>query len=125
MYPCTTKIHKVKNMFEIFMSNLWIMAPALWACFTAYVVWYSTRAKSLAPLTVVEAKQLWAIHRHSVNCGSKKWRQIRDHGRTVGFECGCGHKHMQKRPLVSSTPEHSMSVKTTTLGNAHTPSRSS
>ena len=109
---------------EIFMSNLWIIAPAMWACFITYAVWFSTRAKRFAPLTMTEAKQLWAIHRQNVKCGSKRWRQIRDHGRTVGFECGCGHKHMQKRPIVAGSPAASMSM-TTTFNTTRSSRRSS
>ncbi len=125
LYPCRTEIHMVKSMIEILMSNLWIVAPALWACFTAYVVWYSTKAKSYAPLTQVEAKQLWTIHRQNLKCGSKKWRQIRNHDKTVGFECGCGHKHLQKRPIVSNSPAPPTSMKTTTLNTMQTSRNSS
>ena len=97
-----------KNMIEILISNLWLIASITWACFIAYAVWFSTRAKRFAPLTMTEAKQLWTIHRQSEKCGSKKWRQIRYRGTTVGFECGCGHKHFQKKPLVASSPTSSM-----------------
>lgn len=111
-YLCGTKIHVVKKMTDMFMSNLWIIAPALWTCLIAYLIWYSTKAKNCAPITPTEAKQLWAIHLQNTSCSSKKWRQLKHNGQTVGFECGCGYKHVQNRPLIASMPATADSLKT-------------
>jgi hypothetical protein len=112
LYPCRTKIHVVKNMIEMFMSNLWIITPTMWACFIVYAVWYSTKAKNYAPLTPVEARQLWVIHQQSANCSSRKWRQVKHRGITVGFECSCGHKHIQLRPIVAHLPSPPVPLQT-------------
>jgi hypothetical protein len=124
LYLCRTKIHMVKNMTDLFMSNLWIIAPTLWACLIVYVVWYSTKAKSCAPITSTEAKQLWAIHLQNTRCSSRKWRQLKHHGQTIGFECGCGYKHVQHRPLVASTPTTSEPLPTPNF-NTLQPSKTS
>jgi hypothetical protein len=102
-------------MIEMFMSNLWIIAPSLWACFIAYVIWYSARVKTYAPITPTEARQLWVIHQQDSHCGSRKWRQLRKRGITVGFECGCGHKHMQLRPIVAHPPSTTVQLQTAAL----------
>jgi len=107
-----------KNMIEMFMSNLWIIAPSLWAGFLAYVIWYSARVKTYEPITRTEARQLWVIHQQDSHCGSTKWRQLRKRGVTVGFECGCGHKHMQLRPVVAHLASTAVQLPTTTLNAA-------
>lgn len=81
---------------------------ASWACLLAYTVWYSTSAKNLAPITVKEAKLLWKIHKQNVSCQSRKWRIIKRKNKIIGFECGCGYKHIQKRPIVANVPVSSI-----------------
>jgi hypothetical protein len=93
-----------ENMFEVFTSNLLVVVPALWACLAAYATWYFTKAKSYSPLTQTEARQLWAIHRHNTNCNGRKWRRVKKGKQTVGFQCECGYKHIQKKPLMAHTP---------------------
>ena len=87
----------VKNMLEIIVATLW-------GTCAVYTIWYSTSAKHYAPITLTEAKLLWKIHRQSFNCNSRKWRKIKYRGEIVGFECECGHKHIQRKPIVGSPP---------------------
>lgn len=94
---CKTQIHVVKDMLEILMSTIW-------ACFIVYITWYLTSAKHYAPLTVKEARLLWKIHKQNTQCNSRKWRGIRRGDKIVGFECECGYKHVQKRPITANTP---------------------
>lgn len=47
---------------------------------------------------------LWVLHRNDVRCNAKRWRKVKRMGKIVGFECECGHKHIQRRPIVSSAP---------------------
>jgi hypothetical protein len=77
-----------------------IIAPTLWATFAAYATWYLTSAKDYAPLTSKEAEMLWKIHRQDANCNAKKWHIIKYKGKIIGFECECGHKNTQKRPIA-------------------------
>jgi hypothetical protein len=108
LYPCRTQLQMVSNMLESVIEtlkpNLWILAPALWTFFTVYIVWYITRAKHYAPITITEAKQLWSIHRQNTSCDSRKWRKIKHGKEIIGFQCECGYKHLQKRPLIASSP---------------------
>jgi len=89
----------VKIMFEtLFRSE--ILIPILWASFTAFATWCFTSAKKCAPLTLTEVRILWKIHKQNVQCKGKKWRKIVHKNRIIGFECGCGYKHVQKRPII-------------------------
>lgn len=81
-----------------------IIAPALWACFTAYIIWYFTKAKNYAPITPNDARILWKIHRQSIHCDAKKWQVVRRGGKIVGFQCDCGYRHVEKRPIVGGLP---------------------
>lgn len=112
-------------MIEAFTSNLWIIAPSLWVCFIIYVVWYSARAKDYAPISHIEARQLWVIHQQDSHCSSKKWRQLRKRGTTVGFECGCGHKYVQLRPLVAHLPSTGVQLQTTGFNTSEPRNRAS
>ncbi|MBS7616330.1 hypothetical protein KEJ45_03940 [Candidatus Bathyarchaeota archaeon] len=92
-------------MIEIIMATLW-------ACFAAYAIWYFTMAKHYAPLTLTEAKILWKIHKQNTGCSSKMWREIRRGEKIVGFECECGYKHIQKRPITASAPTSKIQTQT-------------
>jgi hypothetical protein len=87
----------VKKMWEI-------IASIIWTCFTVYVIWYFAYAKHFAPITYNEAKILWKIHRKNSNCNGRRWREIKRKDEIVGFECECGYKHIQRRPIVSELP---------------------
>ncbi|MEM3704195.1 MAG: hypothetical protein QXX79_07260 [Candidatus Bathyarchaeia archaeon] len=72
-----------------------ILAITLWACFTAYTVWYFTSAKHYAPLTQNEARLLWKIHKQTTKCDSRAYREIHHGRKIVGFTCECGYKYMK------------------------------
>jgi hypothetical protein len=97
LYTRKTQIHLVKKM-------LLIILPLIWACFAVYAVWYSTSAKQYASITRTEARTLWHIHKQNVHCNGKKCKEIRRGNKIVGFECECGYKHFQKRPIVGGAP---------------------
>jgi hypothetical protein len=104
-----------------------ILALALWGGLTAYAVWYFTSAKYYAPITVNEARILWKIHKRNIRCNARKWREIRRGGKMIGFECECGYKHIQKRPIVSNAPTldvKSQNSQATVFDRLHTSYRS-
>jgi hypothetical protein len=80
------------------------LVAIVWGAFIAYAIWYFTMAKHYAPLTQEEAIVLWKIHKQNANCHSTRWRKIKPGGKIVGFECECGYRHIQKRPITKSTP---------------------
>ena len=87
---------------------LTIILPTVWTFFMGYLLWYVTSAKRNAAITVNDAKILWKMHKKSTNCAGHKWRLItRRGGKISGFECECGYKYTQKRPLISNLPKNS------------------
>lgn len=113
-----------ENMFETFTSNLSIIMPALWGCFTMYASWYFTKAKHYCPITPTEARQLWKIHKNYTHCNGRKWRQVKNGKKTVGFQCECGFRHTQKRPLVTHTPAALDSPQVSAFDKLHTTHKS-
>jgi len=93
-----------ENVLDLLTSNMWIIMPTTWAGFTTYVAWYFTKVKRCSPITSTEARQLWTIHRHATHCKGKKWRQVKKGKQTIGFECECGYKHVQKKPIIAHAP---------------------
>ena len=88
-----------------------IILSIIWAAFASYLLWYVTSAKRSVPITLNDAKALWKIHKKSTKCNGHKWRPTSHRGDKIsGFECECGYKYMQKRPLISSMPKPSDQV---------------
>lgn len=84
---------------------LTIILPTSWALFVAYLLWYATSAKCNVSITFDDAKALWHIHKKNTSCTGHKWRPVsRRSGKIFGFECECGYKYTQKRPIISSRP---------------------
>lgn len=112
-YKRKTKIHMVKNMLET-------ITIILWGLFMLYLTWYFTSAKHHSPITPNEAKILWKIHKQNTQCNARKWRKIKRGDKIVGFECECGYKHIQKRPLVIKPPMHNTQSQTSIHEKLHT-----
>ena len=104
MYTSRTQIHMVKIMLEI-------LVPTLWTCLAVYVGWYFTLAKHSVPITRKEAKALWHIHKQNIQCGGKKRTEIKRRDKIIGFQCECGYKHVQKRPIRSNTPAYNLELR--------------
>jgi hypothetical protein len=101
----------LENMIQTFVPTMiQVLFPTIWACFAVYAIWYATSAKRYVPITRTEAKALWHIHKQNVQCGGKKCKEIKSGGKIIGFECACGYKHFQKRPIVGSTPAGNIKV---------------
>ncbi len=113
-----------ENMLEILTNNLWLVMPSSWACLTVYAAWYFTRVKSYSAITPMEAKQLWIIHRHDTNCHGKRWRQVKKEKTTIGFECECGYKHVQQKPIIVHAPATQNRPEVTTFDKLHTSHKS-
>jgi hypothetical protein len=111
-------------MFDMLMSNLWIVPPALWGWFTIYVAWYFTRAKRYSPITPTEARQLWTIHKHDAHCDGGKWRRVKNGKLTVGFQCECGYRHVQKKPIMAHAPAALENPQVTAFDRLHTSHKS-
>ena len=105
-------------MFQIPVVE--ILTFVVWSCFIAYIAWYFTVARSLAPITTEEARILWRIHRKDHNCNSEEWRVIKHGNKIVGFICTCGYKYLQRRPIVGGSPPIRTNTTIPCLGHIRT-----
>lgn len=96
-----------------------IIAPIVWAGLIVYIVWYFMVAKHYAPLTRDEVSLLWKIHKQNAGCRAKSWKEIRHGRKIVGFECGCGYRHVQKRPIKSNMPAATINDQNSVLRELH------
>ena len=83
------------------MLNSGVLIPGLALCFGLYIAYVLLSAKNIVPMSEKEAESLWKFHRATKCCGAEKWQKITKRHKLIGFECECGHKHVQKKPLVT------------------------
>jgi len=93
-------LEQITNLLNVMTPLSPFLMPTMWLSVAAYVAWYFASAKHYAPLTVEEVRVLWKIHKQNEQCNSGRWQKIRKGRKIIGFKCGCGHKQVQKRPLV-------------------------
>lgn len=98
----------IQTFIDIAKNNLELSMLTLWLCFAGYATWYLTSVNKFVPLTFNEADILWKIHKQSVRCKAKRWHEIKRGDKIVGFECECGHKHIQKCPITVSAAQPSV-----------------
>lgn len=90
----------LNSMLQMIVPVSEILMPIMWTCFAVYISWLVVRTKKYEPITVEEARLLWKVHKKKAQCEAKKWQKIMRKNKMIGFECGCGYKHTQKRPIL-------------------------
>ena len=88
------------QILESFLSS-GVLIPAIWLSLGLAIAWFLLSAKRVVPVTKEEAETLWKVHRQQAHCSSKKWKEIVKSNKVVGFECECGHKHVQKKHIIT------------------------
>lgn len=81
--------------------NSGVLIPAIWLSLGFCTAWFLLSAKRVVPLTTEEAETLWKVHRQIMRCGAGSWQEITHRGKVVGFECECGHKHIQRKHIIN------------------------
>jgi len=57
------------------------------------------------PITPEDAKVIWTLHKKNGACKCRKWNLLkRKKGQVIGFQCECGYKYTQKKPIILRTP---------------------
>jgi hypothetical protein len=92
----------VRNMAQILevLLNSGVLIPAIWLSLGFATAWFLLSAKRVVPLTREEAETLWKFHKQKTGCRADSWRELVRGNKIVGFECECGHKHIQKKHLI-------------------------
>lgn len=83
------------------LLNSGVLIPAIWLSLGLATAWFLLSAKRIVPLTLEEAETLWKFHKQKTGCHAQGWQEIVHGERIVGFECECGHKHIQKKHLIT------------------------
>jgi len=89
----------VEIIDAIFQSG--VLIPGLALCFGFYIGYVLLSARNVVPMTREEAENLWKFHKETKCCKANSWKQIIKKDELVGFKCDCGHKHVQKKHLVT------------------------
>jgi hypothetical protein len=79
-----------------------VLIPGLALCFGFYIAYLLLSARHVVPLTREEAETLWKFHKQKTGCKAETWREITKKKKLIGFECECGFKHIQKKPLITA-----------------------
>jgi len=90
----------LSQILEIFLSS-GVLIPGLALGFGFYIGYLLLAARNIVPITTDEVETLWKFHKQKDCCKSKTWHEIIKNNKLVGFECECGHKHIQKKPLIT------------------------
>jgi hypothetical protein len=77
-----------------------VFIPAIWLSLGFFIAWFLLSARISVPLTQKELETLWTFHKQNSGCNSKGYKKVIRKNECVGFECECGHVHIQKRPLI-------------------------
>ena len=88
------------ELLEVLL-NSGVLIPGLALCFGLYITYVLLSAKNIVPMSEEEAESLWKFHRATKCCVAEKWQKITKRNKLIGFECECGYKHVQKKPLVT------------------------
>jgi len=78
-----------------------VLIPALWLSWGFVIAWILLSAKRVVPLTREEAETLWKFHKQKTKCRAESWQEIVRGNKIIGFECECGHKHVQKKHIIT------------------------
>jgi hypothetical protein len=83
------------------LLNSGVLIPAIWVSLGLFVAWFLLSAQRSVAISPEEAEMLWKIHKQKAQCNAKKYEAITRRGKTMGFKCECGHKHIQKKHIVN------------------------
>ena len=78
-----------------------MLIPGLALCFGFYIAYVLLSARNVVPMTSEEVDTLWKFHKQTKCCGAQTWHEITKKQKLIGYECECGFKHIQKKPLVT------------------------
>ena len=88
------------QILEILL-NSGVLIPAMWLSLGFVIAWFLVSAKRNVPLSREEAETLWKFHKQKECCGAESWLEIVKDNKVVGFECDCGHRHVQTKHLIT------------------------
>ena len=78
-----------------------VLIPGLALCFGLYIVYILLSARNVVSMTSEEIDTLWKFHKQTKCCKAETWHEITKKNKLIGYECECGFKQIQKKPLIN------------------------
>ena len=99
---CTdvTNLAQILELLSVLLDS-GVLLPGLALCFGFYIAYLLLSARHVVPLTMKDAEMLWKFHRQKTCCKAETWHEITKRTKVIGYECECGFKHIQKKPLIN------------------------
>ena len=91
---------QILGVFEAIMDS-GALIPGLALCFGFYIAYVLLSARNVVPMKKEEIETLWKFHKQTKCCKAKTWHEITKNEKLIGYECECGLKHIQKKPLIA------------------------
>jgi hypothetical protein len=91
---------QILGLLEVILDS-GVLIPGLALCFGFYVAYVLLSARNVVPMTSVEIETLWKFHKQTKCCKAETWHEITKKKKLIGYECECGFKQIQKKPLIT------------------------
>jgi len=91
---------QILGLFEVIFDS-GVLIPGLALCFGFYIAYVLLSARNVVPMTSEEIETLWKFHKQTKCCKAKTWHEITKKKKVIGYECECGFKQIQKKPLIT------------------------
>ena len=91
---------QILGLFEVILDS-GVLIPGLALCFGFYIAYVLLSARNVIPITPEEIETLWKFHKQTKCCKAETWHEITKKKKLIGYECDCGFKQIQKKPLIN------------------------
>ena len=91
---------QILGLFDAILDS-GVLIPGLALCFGFYIAYVLLSARNIVPMTSEEIETLWKFHQQTKCCKAKTWHEITKKKKVIGYECECGFKQIQKKPLIN------------------------
>ena len=91
---------QILGLFEALLDS-GVLIPGLALCFGFYIAYVLLSARNVVPMTSEEIETLWKFHKQTKCCKAENWKKITKKKKVIGYECECGFRHVQKKPLIT------------------------
>ena len=91
---------QILGLFDAILDS-GVLIPGLALCFGFYIAYVLLSARNIVPMTSEEIETLWKFHKQTKYCNAETWHEITKKKKVIGYECECGFKQIQKKPLIN------------------------
>lgn len=77
------------------------LIPGVALCLGLYIGYILLSARNVVPMTKDEIDSLWKFHMQTKCCKAKTCHEITKKKKVIVYECECGFKQNQNKPLIN------------------------